>query len=808
MKRKNLILSLALTAMLPLAGCGDEPDPIVEEIAVESITLSKTSVTLRVTGKETLTATVTPDNASDKTVTWSVAPAGIATVKDGVVTAVAVGECVVTATAGGKSATCNVVVSPEPAIDVTSVAISEDSVELELDATKQLTATVLPEDATDPSVTWTSSNAEYVSVSATGLLTAKKVTTEAVKITATAGTKTDECYVSVKDHPVNFYYAISEANINRNIATYLDNVKGTHPKYLGTVERLTVGTDNSFQMKPELKVIDLQTAKQADPAVWNLPFEGKIEELDAEAFVAAKDTYGEFDATNCSFKFNEKAIGKTLRLSVNPTGLIDGQNVADYTNSVEVNVTAGYNVYTDVELAYFNDTAATSRWYCSKEGTQGITVEAQNNAWKKFRREHNMSETYVPANVLLQANISLTASSIPNEFLIQSGEKGDVGFLRDTMDIYFRQNSDFVFNGNYFNIDATNLPTAGDLLSDWDGISHSTLFKCYESRSDKDASYVFKNCSYFGNSPRANNTAGTHYEAGLIFFKFTTEPTYGRYPHAVFDNFNVEKACISFFMDSCHAKVDVKNSVVKEGYSNAIFMFHNGDLFIDNCKFNNFGGPVIVSRTDGNNGVTYCPTVKVSTNSVLESWCSGQEPWFANVGASGLIENVTQPNAFFTPFGKSFLKNEEGTDFFNAIYVGQSPEGSRYGSIQFGDTSVLGLNYSSSVTDITKVAIADAIQASSGQSLVVQTSAGGFAYGFAHAAYKSGAQCLTDFIPNNPLNAEAEIGAAIMGGTFPDLSVPEAYQNAIYQGDYINLFTNAGALGTLTLVFNYLTITQ
>ncbi|MGN1062589.1 MAG: Ig domain-containing protein, partial [Candidatus Scatosoma sp.] len=82
-----------------------------QTVAVESVTLNKTELTLEIGGEETLTATVTPDNATEKTVTWSVSPAGIVTVENGKVAAVAEGTATVTATADGKSATCSVTVN-------------------------------------------------------------------------------------------------------------------------------------------------------------------------------------------------------------------------------------------------------------------------------------------------------------------------------------------------------------------------------------------------------------------------------------------------------------------------------------------------------------------------------------------------------------------------------------------------------------------------------------------------------------------------------------------------------------------------
>lgn len=79
-------------------------------VAVEKVTLDKTTAELTVGDTTTLKATVTPDNATDKTVTWTSSDESIATVKDGVVTAVKAGTATITAKAGDKTATCAVTV--------------------------------------------------------------------------------------------------------------------------------------------------------------------------------------------------------------------------------------------------------------------------------------------------------------------------------------------------------------------------------------------------------------------------------------------------------------------------------------------------------------------------------------------------------------------------------------------------------------------------------------------------------------------------------------------------------------------------
>ena len=91
-------------------------------VPVQSVSLSAAELTLNEGESKTLTATVLPANATDRTVVWSVLPTGFATVANGRVTGSKAGSCTVTATAGGKNAQCVVTVTAkdqpqEPATD-------------------------------------------------------------------------------------------------------------------------------------------------------------------------------------------------------------------------------------------------------------------------------------------------------------------------------------------------------------------------------------------------------------------------------------------------------------------------------------------------------------------------------------------------------------------------------------------------------------------------------------------------------------------------------------------------------------------
>ena len=81
-----------------------------QDVPVQSVSLSSSTLTLSEGESQTLTATVLPTNATNSEVSWSVSPLGVASVRNGRVTATKAGSCTVTATAGGKWAQCAVTV--------------------------------------------------------------------------------------------------------------------------------------------------------------------------------------------------------------------------------------------------------------------------------------------------------------------------------------------------------------------------------------------------------------------------------------------------------------------------------------------------------------------------------------------------------------------------------------------------------------------------------------------------------------------------------------------------------------------------
>ena len=190
-----------LETAVPMTSGSDDgvPDGWTSFIPVSGIALDKTELVLIVGDAAVqLKATVAPDNATDKTVTWSIDKTSVATVDaTGKVTAVAEGEATITAKAGDKTATCKVTVKAN-VVAVTSVKLDKTELALTVgDAAVQLKATVAPDNATDKTVTWSIDKTSVATVDATGKVTA--VAEGTATITAKAGDKTATCKVTVCD---------------------------------------------------------------------------------------------------------------------------------------------------------------------------------------------------------------------------------------------------------------------------------------------------------------------------------------------------------------------------------------------------------------------------------------------------------------------------------------------------------------------------------------------------------------------------------------------------------------------------------
>lgn len=186
------LLLLTLLSVLAVTACGGKKETA---ITVESVTVTPGSISLHPDQEQQLAAEVVPAKASYDKIEWTSSNPIVAAVSaDGLVTAVSFGEATVRATAGGVSGTCIVSVVP---VEVESVTVTPASATLTVGETASLSAGVLPADATDRTVQWSSSDEAVATVSAEGVVTAVAPGDAVISATASNGVK-GECAVCCK----------------------------------------------------------------------------------------------------------------------------------------------------------------------------------------------------------------------------------------------------------------------------------------------------------------------------------------------------------------------------------------------------------------------------------------------------------------------------------------------------------------------------------------------------------------------------------------------------------------------------------
>lgn len=185
-----------------VSGSWDGTKVTIGEVSIiepTAIKLDQDKVTLGVGETATLKATIEPEEATNKNVTWSSSDDTTVTVEDGVVTGKKVGTATITAeTSNGLKATAEVIVKE---IAVTKVTLSETTATMTIGGELELTATIEPKNATDQRLTWSSSDTGVATVDSNGKVTAKAAGTATITATAASGI-TAACEITVSDEVI------------------------------------------------------------------------------------------------------------------------------------------------------------------------------------------------------------------------------------------------------------------------------------------------------------------------------------------------------------------------------------------------------------------------------------------------------------------------------------------------------------------------------------------------------------------------------------------------------------------------------
>ena len=193
------------------------------EIPATSLKISKSSLTLTAGKTYALTSSIAPSNTTNKTIRWTSSNEKVATVNSsGKITAVGGGKATITAkTSNGLTAACTVTVLKS----VSSVSLNKTAVSVYTGSSVKLSASVLPSDASNKKVTWSTSNRNVASVDEAGTVRAVKAGTAVITVTTADGGFKATCKVTVLQH-------VTSVTLNK---TSLVIKRGTETKLVASV---------------------------------------------------------------------------------------------------------------------------------------------------------------------------------------------------------------------------------------------------------------------------------------------------------------------------------------------------------------------------------------------------------------------------------------------------------------------------------------------------------------------------------------------------------------------------------------------
>lgn len=220
---KSVFPLFGLLMCLTFISCSDDPEFEGPEF---EMSLNKTTLALEVGKSETLVVSYNPSDTPNQGHTWGSSKPEIATVDEtGKVTAKAIGECTITARSltGNVSTTCNVQVV-DKIIRVTSVSLNKTTAEIATGETLALEATILPSNATNKGVKWTSSSNEVATVDAKGVVSAVAEGETTITVTTDDNSKKATCKLTVVPVGVKFSNPTIE-NVTSNSALIIGSIE-------------------------------------------------------------------------------------------------------------------------------------------------------------------------------------------------------------------------------------------------------------------------------------------------------------------------------------------------------------------------------------------------------------------------------------------------------------------------------------------------------------------------------------------------------------------------------------------------------
>lgn len=549
-------------------------------------------------------------------------------------------------------------------IDLTSIKLNKTETSILLNSKETLTVSFTPTNATDKEVEWSSDDATIASVD-NGVVTAKKIGVANITVKSKKNASISAtCKVTVKDNVI-----LSNVSAKHEFVLFEQNRAKDEKNddgFYDHTQSYKVGDDNPFNVKPALTVLDAKTYQPVSASQWlhDFTISAKLGDTTVD-----EEYFKVLDARECNVDFTEEAVGKTFTITIAPGG-VDDSRVASLTKSITVDVMDGYNVYNAKELGYF-DTRPVDFTRDSPVMEDGNDWRVQ---WREFKAANNMDVDYVPAALIFQTDIAVTASDLPANFFYTAeqaaalNDRKAAGSLVDFTYFYERTiPGDMTVEGNYFDLDFSAIPLIKrdrqKTTAEGEVIGHASAFKTLAGDD-----VIFRNINMTGNGKKATGDEDKIYSGGIIFIKGAGSKTLKAY------NMIATKFYITFFGeegDEGESFTQFELDKVKcfDNYNS--FLYNWGStITAKNTLFRSCGGPVLIQdHTDTdtyeeNNGMTvlgHAPTANF-IDCTIKNYVTGSEAWFQQFGATAKAGEIKMLSDLFYATGltKSYVTNDKG----------------------------------------------------------------------------------------------------------------------------------------------------
>lgn len=458
-----------------------------------------------------------------------------------------------------------------------------------------------------------------------------------------------------------------------------------------------VGDDNAFQFLPVLTQVNFELGNSlplssfnATSTIWMMVENNYVElsktkvgdtfEYSYNGTKYVTENYGKN-----TYDFNETAIGNKFKLSVLP----DANNFDYEPETVdaavaEFKVVDGYNITKPEELCLLEQTS------------EAVNEGDRRTDWDEIKNTLGLKGVR-PSAVIFHNDLHVTTKSIPKtlyytlpddynikyKYTDETGEhvvspeevpesmggpltrdflwnqyNGNYGMF----EYFLKPGETFSIHGNYFDLNASKMPyvasfepesskvqkvgEGGDSLYYGDDFSNTSLLEIFGVDStvgDADEHFYFSNFAVKGNAMNkelltdgSTNSSGVAcadkpvYPGGLIFLKMG---------HLVGDLDNVRSihSFIAYFPDK-YSTINLNNCKAYDNSQNAMYIWGQAVVNVTNSNMKRAGGPLIIMNyKDETDGPDLIPQLHIDANSVMESLVTGQEQWFATLGATPQI---------------------------------------------------------------------------------------------------------------------------------------------------------------------------